>query len=194
MPINVKRIPWRIPTRPITAAEAVEKQKTEQVVKEQFEQLNLQLEVEQDFDDLAKTEQLQLNLTFEDLPPDDTEEQLKWLDERRKFYDQAAKSSLTVATALGIQLARQNINRIGILTGNTIRQQRLSRSFTAAAQFSGVAVGFAINPVIGVVSVAGVLVNAAYQEERIILQRNRITQDNEARLQLLGGISQRGNR
>jgi vacuolar-type H+-ATPase subunit I/STV1 len=194
MPINFKRIPWRSPTRPITAAENIEKQKTEQVVQEQFEQLNMQLEVEQDFDDLAKTEQLQLNLEIEELPPDDSAERLKWLEEQRAYYDRMIKSSLSVASVLVTQIIRNNVNRIGITTGNTIRQQKLSRVTTTAAQLSGVALSFVINPFIGVASVAGVLANALYQEERTMLQRDRITKDNEVRLQVLGGISQRGNR
>jgi len=194
MPINFKKIPWRSPTRPITAAENIEKQKTEQVVQEQFQQLNMQLEVEQDFDDLAKTEQLQLNLEIEELPPDDSAERLKWWEEQRAYNDRIIKSSLSVASVLVTQIIRNNVNRIGITTGNTIRQQKLSRVSTAAAQLSGVALSFVINPFVGAASVAGVFANVLYQEERTMLQRDRITKDNEVRLQVLGGISQRGNR
>lgn len=191
MPINFKTIPWRKPTGPKSTQEVIEQRKTQEVVKQEFEQLNFQLEVEQDFDDLAKTEQLQLNLEIEEFDPNDKLERYKNAIDKLNQY---SKASFAIASSLAIQAIRSNIASISTLSGNDILQQRLQRTLNFGGQAIGVAIGFAVNPILGVSAVVSFATNLALKEQQTTLQRQRQTRDNQDRLEILGGISKRGNR
>lgn len=102
--------------------------------------------------------------------------------------------TLAVAAQVVTAVTLTSINTIGTRTGNTIKQERFQRAISPAAQLIGVAVTAAANPLLGIAASAAFITNIGIKEYQTAVQRDRVTKDNEMRLQLLGGISQRGNR
>lgn len=198
MPINFKGIPFSSPVRPKNATQTVQQRQTQEVVQQEV-QIQFELEnLEENFSQHSRVEQLKLNLFPEEEGSIDrlgsALDELDKLLALEQKYDVLAKKSFAVAGVILTQVVRSQVNRIGIRTGNTIKQERLQPALSFASQLSGVVLGFALNPLVGITAAVGFTVNAAIKEQQIVFQRTRETQDNQARLQLVGGISQRGNR
>jgi hypothetical protein len=111
-----------------------------------------------------------------------------------KNRETLARSIVTAGLATAQQALSYSINTIGVKTGNIIKQERLQKGLLLANQFAGVGAAFLANPVIAATAAAGIVTNYAVKELTIANQRERSTTDNMLRLQLVGGISQRGNR
>lgn len=101
---------------------------------------------------------------------------------------------LAVAAQIVTSATLTSINTIGTRTGNTIKQERLQRAISPAAQIVGIAITAVANPLLGIAASVAFVTNIGIKEYQTAVQRDRVTKDNGMRLQLLGGISQRGNR
>ncbi len=118
----------------------------------------------------------------------------KELIEINSFRETIARSIVTAGLATAQQALSYSINTIGVKTGNIIKQERLQKGLLLANQFAGVGAAFLANPVLAATAAAGIAANYTIKEFTIANQRERSTTDNMLRLQLVGGISQRGNR
>lgn len=199
MPIKFKGIPWRKPTRRKSTEETIQKRKTQEIVREQVEQIQLELEESQDFDEISKYKQQQLNLETQESELISQIENAETNaanveNEKRAKQNDYINGGLSVAAQVAAQIVRFNVSTIGLRTGNTIKQERLQRTLNIGAQVAGIAVAGFVNPILGASAAVTFVSNAVIREQQTALQRQRITKDNEMRLQLLGGISQRGNR
>ncbi len=118
----------------------------------------------------------------------------KELIDINKNRETLARSIVTAGLAAAQQALSYSVNTIGVKNGNIIKQERLQRGLLLANQFAGVGAAFLANPVLAATAAAGIATNYAVKELTIANQRERSTTDNILRLQLVGGISQRGNR
>ena len=79
-----------------------------------------------------------------------------------------AKLALAANTVkdLGMQAINASISNIGLATGNTYAQAKAERAAQAVQSIAGVAVAFAANPIMGVVALAGMGIQAAAETYR----------------------------
>lgn len=199
MPIKFKGIPWRKNTRRKSTEETIQKRKTQEVVREQVEQIQFELEESRDFNEVSRYKKQQLNLETQESELisqiENAETNAANLEnEKRNKQNDLINGGLTLAAQAAVQAVRFHVSTIGLRTGNTIRQERLQRGLNLGGQIAGIAIASVVNPLLGVSTAFTFAVNAGIREQQTSLQRERISKDNEMRLQLLGGISQRGNR
>lgn len=201
MPLNFKRfnIPWRKPVTRKTTEESIQARKTREIVAEQVEQTQLELEDIENLNDLSRIKEQQINIEAQSIGLENEANRLEGEaavqeNERRARQNEFINGSLATTAQIAAQAIRYNVSTIGTRTGNTIKQERLQRSLSGVTQGIGIAIGAVVNPLLGVSAFATFAANVVIRDQQTRTQRERITKDNEMRLQLLGGISQRGNR
>ena len=113
---------------------------------------------------------------------------------RNEVFNQRATAGVAAGAQIVVQAIRNTVSTIGIRTGNVIRQERLERSLGFAAQAVGIAASFAVNPILGATAATNFITNSAIREYTAVLERQRITKDNALKMELVGGIAERGNR
>lgn len=112
-------------------------------------------------------------------------------NDRNEAYARAALSS---AVAIGVQVANLRISTIGTRTGNVIGQERLQLGIRLGSQLVGVATSALVNPVLAATGAVALAANYIIKDQQVGFQRERISIDNNLRLNVLGGIAERGNR
>lgn len=201
MPINFKKftIPFRKPIERKTTEDSIKQRQTREIINEQIEQVQVELEDSRDFEIIQKTQQIQLNLQFQEegiTKNVEAEEKQAAIEEniKRAKFNQVATQGVAAGAQIAVQVARNNISTIGIRTGNVIRQERLERSLAIGSQAVGIGIGFAVNPLLGTQAAIAFTANQAIREYTRVLDLQRTTKDNALKMELVGGIAERGNR
>ena len=201
MAINFKRfnIPWRRPVTRQTTEQSIQARKTREVIAEQVEQVQLELEDIDNLNNFSRIKEQQLNMEAQATGLENEADRLEGEaavqeNERRTRQNEFINGALATTFQIGAQAIRYNVSTIGVRTGNNIKQERLQRRLSGLTQGIGIGISAVVNPLLGVSAFATFAANVVIRDEQTRTQRDRITKDNDMRLQLLGGISQRGNR
>lgn len=202
MAINFKQLfnfPWRSPVNRKTTSESIAQRKTQEILRNEVEQIQFELEEEKDFNRVETYKQQQLNIETQDSALTQQIQQGEITaagieNEKRAKQNQIINSGLASAAQAVTQIARYNVATIGLRNGNYIQQERLQRRVSFGSQAIGIGISFAVNPILGATATAAFATNAILREFQTNLERQRLSDDNRMRMQLLGGISQRGNR
>jgi hypothetical protein len=200
--INFKQLfnfPWRSPVNRKTTSESIAQRKTQEILRNEVEQIQFELEEEKDFNRVETYKQQQLNIETQDSALTQQIQQGEITaagieNEKRAKQNQIINSGLASAAQAVTQIARYNVATIGLRNGNYIQQERLQRRVSFGSQAIGIGISFAVNPILGATATAAFATNAILREFQTNLERQRLSDDNRMRMQLLGGISQRGNR
>lgn len=202
MAINLNRfnIPWRKQIQnPVTTDETRRLRQQELVMSNIVEGLNESMARETEDSKILLLEESIENSTIirDNLSGNIQALEVQAQEKKNKEID-AFNSNVsfgaTVAIGVALQATRAYISTIGIRTGNTIRQQTLSRNLNLGTQAIGVALTTIANPLLGGAAAVAFVSNIAIREYTSSLERQRATKDNAMRLELLDGVAQRGNR
>lgn len=88
--------------------------------------------------------------------------------------------AVDIAKQFGAQIVDKSVSMIGLSTGNYALQNRLQRAIGIGSKAVGIGVSFAINPVLGTISLVGEGVNfafEAYAQTRQIAWQNRSAEE-----------------